>query len=215
MNCCVCLEEIPSESSLRMPCCGKVGGTSPICRLCVIRVAETGPCPNTGRCPLCRKYFQVERSPSDASVVTAIRILEGLGHCQCCNQMRTIVDDRHCDACVLGRRFPLVYECDRCHGLQRIPHPMWRYQPSPSEYTTDSWACQRCGDFTHWRVHPNDLVNVPNSDAPVSWGRHEEWMAELRRGRDQQQAGFQKKMTFLVSNLWPIAVCVVLYYLLS
>ena len=41
----------------------------------------------------------------------------------------------------------------RCHGFQRIPHPMWRYQHGPSAFSSDTWACHiRCGSFTHWRV---------------------------------------------------------------
>jgi hypothetical protein len=60
---------------------------------------------------------------------------------------------------------PLRYQCDRCHGLQRIPHPMWRYMPAPDAFGTETWACQRCHDFTHWRVCAvdTDRIRAPPS----------------------------------------------------
>eukprot|EP01079_Euglenida_sp_SAG-EU17-18_P001884 gene1884-2961_t len=37
-----------------------------------------------------------------------------------------------CAVCYGGCQRPLRYQCDRCHGTQRIPHPMYRYQPLPT-----------------------------------------------------------------------------------
>ena len=71
----------------------------------------------------------------------------------------TYTDIRHI-FCALG--FPIDrcrgYECARCHRIQEIPHPMWRYQKGPNDYGTASWAChQGCDAFTHWRIIPEDV----------------------------------------------------------
>ena len=88
-----------------------------------------------------------------------------------------------CDACTMGSRHRLRYECRGCGGAQMIPHPMWRYQPSPAAFGDVSWACHvRCGDYTKWRVLPSDLPRVPLADAPESWGVRDEWLAGVRQG---------------------------------
>ena len=71
----------------------------------------------------------------------------------------TYTDIRHI-FCALG--FPIDrcrgYECARCHRIQEIPHPMWRYQKGPNDYGTASWACHEgCDAFTHWRIIPEDV----------------------------------------------------------
>ena len=77
-----------------------------------------------------------------------------------------------CDACWLGNQIALRYECEGCGGVQRIPHPMWRYQvDGPEAFGHTPWAChQRCGTYTRWRVVPDDVARVPHGDAPESWG---------------------------------------------
>ena len=55
----------------------------------------------------------------------------------------------------------LGYECNRCHQIQPIPHPMYRSQRGPREYSNWSWACHRgCNDYTHWRIIPQDASQV-------------------------------------------------------
>ena len=82
--------------------------------------------------------------------------------CRLCQQNRVIVDESCCGLCLLGMRLPLRYECERCHGLQKIAHPMWRYQETVDAFGNDTWACHgRCGDFTKWRVYAADAGLIP------------------------------------------------------
>jgi len=57
-----------------------------------------------------------------------------------------------CEACFSATS--LRYECDRCHCVQQISHPMHRYQIEGSQsWSTSTWACRgACQDFTHWRL---------------------------------------------------------------
>jgi len=104
-----------------------------------------------------------------------------------CRKTKVIIDHGQCDACLLGMRFPLHYECERCHRAQQIPHPMWRYQASPTTFGNRTWACHRgCNDQTHWRVVPEDAGKVPDSDCPEGWGRREDWLAAVRRQRHRE-----------------------------
>eukprot|EP00913_Durusdinium_trenchii_P028150 g26394.t1 len=98
-------------------------------------------------------------------------ITENRGQCQMCRQMHILVDQGMCEACNLGRRYVFRYECQRCHRLQRIPHPMWRYQATPTDFSSSTWAChQGCGDYTTWRLAPEDVGQVGSlscTEAPV------------------------------------------------
>jgi hypothetical protein len=77
------------------------------------------------------------------------------------------------------------YPIQSSQATQRIPHPMWRYQPSAATFGNVTWACQRCGDYTNWRVHPDDADGVPLGDAPESWGVRERWLEDVRRTRNE------------------------------
>lgn len=113
-----------------------------------------------------------------------VKKAERLGECRMCRQRKNLVYDLLCVACDLGRRFAFRYECSRCHGLQRIPHPMWRYCSEPSAFSSATWAChQGCQDYTHWRVHPDDAERVPPWDSPPSWGQRELWLSQIRARR--------------------------------
>jgi len=105
--------------------------------------------------------------------------------CLMCRQQRIIVDESCCSACLLGRRLgPLRYECDGCHRVQLIAHPMYRYQRDPITFGTDTWACHAgCGTYTHWKVLPADADRIPPEECPESWGRRDEWSQEIRRAR--------------------------------
>uniref|UniRef100_A0A7S3Y176 ZZ-type domain-containing protein n=1 Tax=Heterosigma akashiwo TaxID=2829 RepID=A0A7S3Y176_HETAK len=92
-------------------------------------------------------------------------------HCAMCMQEKEIVQYGLCAPCVLGSHHVLRYECDRCHGTQEIPHPMWTYQRTPEEYGGATWAChQGCADYTHWRIVADDVRLIPSGMAPESWG---------------------------------------------
>ena len=136
----------------------------------------------------------MQKAPGGGLAVAA-----GIDECGVCHQARPVAerlrgrtadgrtaDTPVCGACSLGIRHPLRYECERCHGVQRIPHPMYRYQvDGPAAFGNNSWFCARgtCQDFTMWRVHPSDVHRVPADDCPEAWGRREDWFAQVRRQR--------------------------------
>merc|ERR1712232_1187007 len=124
-----------------------------------------------GRCPSCRKYIRCSRGGE-------YEVTERRAKCVMCCRTKVIIDRGRCDACLLGDRYDFEYECSGCHRRQRIPHPMWRYQPSPEEFGTCSWACHRgCHTYTRWRISPQAAEQIPLSEVPESWGRQEDWLA--------------------------------------
>jgi hypothetical protein len=95
-----------------------------------------------------------------------------------------------CELCLLGSEYQFRYECERCHQVQSIPHPMWRYQPTAAAFGDTSWAChRRCGDYTHWRIVAEDVGRVPAQHAPEGWGMRETWLAAVRERRQQEIRG--------------------------
>lgn len=173
--CAVCLI---SRDLIQMPCCG--GGetsTTRFCFRCVELICMHAG--GVGKCPKCRKHVVIE----DGAVAVNTR----QARCRMCCQMKVITENGMCDPCNVGSRRPLTYECEKCHRRQRIPHPMYRYQPTPEAWCNSSWAChQRCGDYTRWRITPEDLPNVPPGDAPESWGLQEAQLAAIRAERQRE-----------------------------
>ena len=126
---------------------------------CVEIICERAP-GGAGKCPTCSNYIKITRAGR-------VEVTQRIAPCLICRQQRTIIDLDLCSMCLLGRRYALVYECDRCHNLQRIPHPMWKYQNSPQEFSTDSWACHRgCNTFTHWRISSAEVEKIPAVATP-------------------------------------------------
>ena len=167
------------------------------CVRCVEIICENGP-GGVGRCPTCRTYL---RKKADGS--SGFEIADRVEMCTLCRQAKLIIGELRpgmpvCDACFLGAQNPLRYECERCRRVQRIPHPMYRYQvDGPNAFGNNTWACQqRCGDFTHWRVHAADAHLVPPEDAPESWGVREEWVTRVReqRRRELAQGGLAQRV---------------------
>ena len=202
VTCAVCFEsplaedddDAPSRDGAagvraRMPCCDRgEGATTAVCARCVEVICSQGP-GGVGRCPRCRAYVTVARAPDPdrPQPRVVVTLADARGTCVTCRQQRELIlhlDPRgrgQCDACALGARHPLLYECARCGGVQRIPHPMWRYQPTPDAFGDVTWACHvACGDYTTWRVHPDEAGNVPLADAPERWGMRDEWLAGVR-----------------------------------
>jgi hypothetical protein len=126
-----------------------------------------------------------------------IHAVQSAGQCVICNQVKEhlVENDNVCDACFLGRRSPLLYECEQCHGIQRIPHPMYRYQPSVSEFGRVTWACHgTCQNFTQWRIVTSQVRSIPSGDAPEEWGEDYLQAArvrvmEARRGLANENGG--------------------------
>ena len=171
-NCSVCYEQC--ENQAIMPCCNNPNSTLRYCTECISIICESPP----GRCPTCRAYIKYENG-----IVTNIVHQDP---CNICKQTRTIVDERRliCEACMLGMRYCFKYECEVCHHVQRIPHPMWKYQPKPSDFTNDTWACNTfCHRQTRWRIVPEQAILVPPEHCPDTWGRREEWLLGIREER--------------------------------
>ena len=175
-TCAVCWVA-PKDERVEMPCCGAAESTTWYCRRCIEIICETAV-DGVGVCPIgCGPIVITDGVVAKAPYRT--------GQCRMCMQQRTLVKPNLCAACVIGEATPLTYECDRCHRRQRIPHPMWRYQAEgPGAFGTATWACHvGCGDYTHWRVVPEDVARVPPMDAPASWGGQEGWLAAVRERR--------------------------------
>ena len=171
-TCAICYQE---GSFVALPCCHRDDSTMKFCKHCIEILCNSNS--GFGRCPSCRTFISIH---SDGNIISH----ENIGECVLCRQERAIVQNNCCDTCLYGRRFILSYECDRCHRVQRIPHPMWRYQPTPDTFGTETWAChQGCSDYTHWKVVASDLSRVPLEDVPEPWGRREEFFERIREIR--------------------------------
>lgn len=153
-TCAICLEETALAA---LPCCDNATTTESTTRFCLECLRMN--CDHGGgvaRCPRCWVWISVE---GDAVVAH-----DGTGKCSVCNQEPRVLVARGraqapdgsfvpvaiCDACWLGRQIVLRYQCQQCGGIQRIPHPMWRYQEDgPESFGHTPWACHvRCGTFT-------------------------------------------------------------------
>ena len=137
-ECCICWQDVEGAPTA-LPCCGAApaGSTTIYCRRCLEIICEQAP-GNHGRCPTCRGYYCIN---DQGELVVA----DGIDQCAVCNQPRPIAERRGdaalCGACAHGLRSPLHYECGTCHGTQRIPHPMYRYQvDGPATFGNNSWV---------------------------------------------------------------------------
>ena len=100
----------------------------------------------------------------------------------CRHKNMVLVTPNLCDACNTGNANPCTYECDRCNQQQRIPHPMYRYQPSPQEFGGATWACHiSCHDYTHWRIVESDIDRIPGHEIPTSWAGFENQRLQVAR----------------------------------
>lgn len=200
-SCAVCMEEetAPDDEDAsnriifaKLPCCGKANATSTvqICTCCIILLSSptSDGSSRVGKCPRCRSWIVIatpeDTTPAPELVITTV---QAAGQCRVCNQVKDhlVEEDAVCDACFFGRRYPLLYECSACHTTQRIPHPMYRYQPSPIEFGTVTWACHGlCMNFTKWRIRPEQVRLIPVGDTPEAWGAD---FVEVARARLQQE----------------------------
>jgi hypothetical protein len=126
---------------------------------------------------------------------SVIRAPERHGACQVCHEQRAICVPDYCEACLLGRDLALRFECDRCHLVQRIPHPMWRYQvDGPGSFGNVRWRCDaRCEDLTYWRIALEDATRVPAAEAPSAWGPQDGWLVALHEQRQRELASVEER----------------------
>lgn len=206
-GCAICYDEFQRGGDViraRMPCCERRESTIGFCVACLQVVCERSP-GKVGQCPTCRTFITV--GPSGE-----VRKAENFGKCAICCQNRVLTERTRCSACALGARLYLLYECQQCGRSQRIPHPMWTYQETPSDFSTVTWACHRgCGTYTRWRVLPNFLSAIPAEHSPESWGRREEWLAQIRAARYQQR----RKVSCHRFLLYFVIVASVMWYTLN
>lgn len=153
VSCAICYADNLQENDIVvMPCCGKSTSTVQYCLACITQLKHVSE-PNISKCPSCTTKFALIAGTNQ--VISS----NHLKKCRMCCQGRVLINEtRLCEPCDAGGRKPLRYECSGCHQVQRIPHPMWKYQPSLAEYSTDTWAChQQCGTQTRWRVVEADI----------------------------------------------------------
>ena len=170
-SCAVCGEEQTASFST-FPCCETEtkSSTNRVCNSCALILSSpslTSEERRLGMCPFCQKWVAITCSMDEGNTgKLLIQNCCNTGKCEICNQDKDIlVEPGVCDACFLGRQQPLLYECQQCHGYQRIPHPMYRYQPSISEFGTMPWKCNaHCEIFTHWRIRPDQLPYMAAGD---------------------------------------------------
>lgn len=188
LQCAICFDEALTGGSVslnrvkfaNLPCCGgkQEGSTASfikVCTSCILVLtspSSTGS-HRIGRCPRCLGWIKVQLPEPAEKNVVVIEKVDVSGPCLICNQNKDVLveNDNICDSCFLGRRQPLKYECQQCHHIQKIPHPMYRYQKTKDQFGNVTWACQgKCGRFTKWKIQPEELHRIPLGDAPKSWG---------------------------------------------
>ena len=120
-SCSICLLELPSDEKVKMPCCNVEGSSLSYCKRCIEIISENGINGSIGKCPTCTSYYTVSNK-----IVCTVRSF--IGKCSRCMQPKDIADrkDMLCEACLLGTLHSYHYECQKCHKIQVILHPMWR-----------------------------------------------------------------------------------------
>ena len=226
-ECAICWGDTAEEDFAALPCCtAPVGSSMRYCVRCVEIICEEAP-GGVGRCPTCRAWLRKKAEGGGFEKCDEIEL------CNICNQPKQIVhrqgNFRACDACFLGAQQHIRYECQGCGGMMRIPHPMYRYQPTAAEFGNNTWFCRRCADFKFWRVCASDAHLVPANDAPEGWGMRDEWLAQVREQRRRELRGEaprpggganaarhrvdQSLARFLDSGFLLVAIAVALWYL--
>lgn len=161
----------PTYKALRScPCCkskGRPFDDANVCKSCLLVLTfPTSSGNRAGRCPLCKAWIRItlcksQRIDDDEDFQenldglksdVEIRRISGSGHCLTCNQDKDILVEGKstCDSCFLALNAPLLYECKQCHGIQRIPFPLYRYQKTITSFSTLS--TRACSYLKEMRV---------------------------------------------------------------
>jgi len=184
-TCAICFAD--DVKTFIMPCCGRENSDLKYCRRCLEIIArDFGSDQSVGVCPTCRKHFKISSGPNNHVCIEPHTMR---GRCRMCMQdNKVIVNKGFCDKCLLGQEYSFVYECNRCHRRQRIPHPMFMYQTTPDSYSGATWAChQQCHDYTNWKICPEEVARVPAAHCPETWTRQRDaWLAQVRQESQTQ-----------------------------
>ena len=182
LSCAICFD--PLSKPVDLPCCGRGNGSTSteFCEGCIETICLNEY--SVGKCPRCRKFIKAERAAGGRLVVSSSL---PRARCPVCRQVHEIVSDGLCSSCLVGTRFVFLYECSRCQRFQRIPHPMYRYQSTPADYSSSTWACRRCQDYTTWRISRHDIGKIPSFDLPDSWDGVDAFESTRERRRQQQR----------------------------
>jgi hypothetical protein len=187
-----------NESSLQlMPCCGLGDSSAHYCLKCLQTICYQNNRGSFGHCPTCRTLIHW----SEGSVhLLELSTQQQIGLCYLCCSTQILVERQLCEACLYGSYHSLRYECCSCHQIQRIPHPLWRYQENSFTYGTYQWVCHQegCQQSTYWRVIPDDIILIPLRDIPESWGVKRQSQAAWKQFRcnesdESAEADHEKK----------------------
>lgn len=191
-SCAICLEAFDDDAlnkgggqcvtRVKLPCCHVQTSSMQFCFRCIQLYCQQAQPTNSCKCPRCNQAY-IQINPKTKTVIQVAAII---GNCRICLQQHELTSNcqKFCAACEIGISNQLRYECSSCHGHQRIPHPMYRYQPSPDEFGTATWACHLgCRTYSHWKIAPEDVPHVPINDAPESWGLRQQRIEAIRQLR--------------------------------
>lgn len=161
-NCVVCLQDQDYSSLMIMPCCGNTLESSiKFCRTCIGKIAETGIRSYIGKCPMCPLHFTLGfdglvQICQEQDVPQICRLC----HCEC---EGVDPEKKLCPLCVIGSENFFRYECEDCHNVQSVPHPLWMSQPLPGEYSVNTWMCysSECRAPKRWRILPEEMKKIP------------------------------------------------------
>ena len=147
-----------------------------VCMSCilVLTTATTDGSARVGRCPRCRGWISASTMHSP-NVGLSVQTLQGCeGKCDTCQEVNNPLVEQNpptCDACFLGKRCSLSYECQDCHEVQTIPHPLYRCQETAESYGNTKWECHgKCKKPTNWKICKDQLSLIPAGDVPAKWG---------------------------------------------
>mmetsp|Transcript_32413 Transcript_32413/g.36807 ORF Transcript_32413/g.36807 Transcript_32413/m.36807 type:complete len:201 (-) Transcript_32413:355-957(-) len=183
-TCAICLECFGTGGVQHAPtpCCERDTSSVRFCLRCLELVCRLSPFEeNIAHCPRCRRLVRVEDG-----IVRAAQLPQRRGRCRMCCQIHVLVNQYYCSACQQGTESgPLRYECQECHGIQRIHHPMYRYQEAHDRFAAGStWACHvGCEDQRRWRIVSQDVHRISADDIPPSWNIEDPVVVRVRQFR--------------------------------
>ena len=201
--CAICMES--NSPIVILPCCHKAYSSVQFCTHCIEELISSSS-NAIFSCPTCRTFI----GPEQGKLV----IKKNVSTCAGCHSIHhTIGSSQLCHGCIKMRNLmsQLRYECERCHGLQRIPQPMWRYQLTTSSFTTPAtWIChQGCNSNTRtcWRLLTEDVELVPKAERPASWNSPANKFYEMIEALDEAKIKSKERRAGFLSCVY-LTACV-------